>query len=195
MPRSFAVIPAAGRSVRMGQPKLLLPWGESTILEQVLEVWRTAGVERRVAVLHLADRELAALAAQAGAEVVVPAVPPPDMKASVQAALVHLAAQANDQDVWLLAPADMPTLRPDVIGQLLQTARQTAGTILVPSVNGRRGHPVLFRWPMAAAVARLTVDQGVNELLRQFPVMEVPSQDEAILADVDTPEDYRRLRP
>lgn len=179
----------------MGRPKLLLPWGESTILEQVLEVWRTAGVDRRIVVVHPADRELAALAAQAGAEVVVPALPPPDMKASVQAALVHLAAQANDQDVWLLAPADMPTLRPDVIDLLLQTARQSAGTILVPSVNGRRGHPVLFRWPMAAAVARLAGDQGVNELLRQFPVTEVPSQDKAILADVDTPEDYRRLRP
>ena len=134
-------------------------------------------------------------AAQAGAEVVVPAVPPPDMKASVLAALQHLEGEATGQDVWLLAPADMPTLSPDVIKKLLQAARQSFGTILIPTANGRRGHPVLFRWPMAAAVATLAADQGVNELLRQFPVTEVPCQDEAILADVDTPEDYRRLRP
>jgi molybdenum cofactor cytidylyltransferase len=179
----------------MGQPKLLLPWGDSTILERVLAVWHAAGVERRIVVVHPADRELAARAAQAGAEVVVPAVPPPDMKASVQAALQHLEGEATDPDIWLLAPADMPTLSPDVIKTLLQAARQSFGTILVPTVNGRRGHPVLFRWPMSAAVATLAADQGVNELLRQFPVTEVSCEDEAILADVDTQEDYQRLRP
>jgi CTP:molybdopterin cytidylyltransferase MocA len=34
--QTFAIIPAAGRSVRMGQPKLLLPWGQTTLLEHVL---------------------------------------------------------------------------------------------------------------------------------------------------------------
>ena len=40
--RSFAVVPAAGRSRRMGRPKLLLPWGESTIIQQVLGAWRAS---------------------------------------------------------------------------------------------------------------------------------------------------------
>ena len=52
---SFAIIPAAGRSQRMGEPKLLLPWGQSTIIEHVLAVWCASRVEAVVMVVHPDD--------------------------------------------------------------------------------------------------------------------------------------------
>lgn len=60
---------------------------------------------------------------------------------------------------------------------------------MVPNHNGRRGHPVLFPWLLAAAVGQLREDQGVNALLERGPVVEVPF-DLPRAADIDTPDEY-----
>ena len=56
--RSFAVVPAAGRSERMGAPKLLLPLGDSTVIEHVLAAWTASPVTRTVVVVRADDAEL-----------------------------------------------------------------------------------------------------------------------------------------
>ena len=61
----------------MGSPKLLLPWGDTTLLGHVIRQWQTSGVCRVVVVVHPADKELADLAVAAGADVIAPDVPPP----------------------------------------------------------------------------------------------------------------------
>ena len=55
--RLGAVILAAGRSLRMGRPKLLLPWGETSVLGHLLNQWRQVGAAQ-VAVVHAADNRL-----------------------------------------------------------------------------------------------------------------------------------------
>ncbi len=200
--QSFAVIPAAGRSRRMGRPKLLLPWGKSTIIEQVLEAWRRSTVTRVVMVVHPDDAQLAAVAQKQDALVVQPEEAPPEMKDSVRVGLRAIDKQfsPSDDDVWLLAPADMPTLSADVIDQLLAAYGQcvAAGnveraTIWAPTFEGRRGHPVLFPWPLAAEVASLSAEEGINALVRRHTVRTVEAASGAIHDDLDTPEDYRRL--
>ena len=89
--QSFAIIPAAGRSQRMGQPKLLLPWGERTIIEHVLGVWRASRVTQVVLIVHPQDARLAELGRGCGAVVVQPADAPREMKVSVQIGLAHVA--------------------------------------------------------------------------------------------------------
>src|SRR5689334_18779678 len=89
--QTFAIVPAAGRSARMGRPKLLLPWGNSTVIERVLAVWQASRVSRVVVVVHPDDTQVAKLARGSGACVVVPSEPPPDMKVSVGHALSYLA--------------------------------------------------------------------------------------------------------
>lgn len=181
----------------MESPKLLLPWGGSTVIESVLAAWQAGGVARRVVVTHHDDAALADIARAAGAEVVTPAVAPPDMKASILAALDYLAAKYRPAptDLWLLAPADMPQLSPAVIQALLAVAPEHTGAVLVPTSGGQRGHPVLFRWSMAADVHHLAADEGVNQLLARHATVEIPVADATILADLDTPEDYRKSSP
>ena len=67
--RSFAIVPAAGQSVRMGRPKLQLPWGETTVIETVLDAWRQSGISHLVMTVRDDDTELAALGRKAGAEI------------------------------------------------------------------------------------------------------------------------------
>jgi molybdenum cofactor cytidylyltransferase len=194
--RSFAIVPAAGRSQRMGRPKLLLPWQGATVIEHVLAAWKASRVEQIVVVVHPQDRELAQVCRQAGVEVVVPQSPPPEMKISVQEAVAWIGGRQSPSaaDVWLLAPADMPGLPASAIDQVLNAHDPGNPSIIVPRHGDRCGHPVLFPWPLADEVARLGRDEGLNRLRQRFPVREIELPDAAILADLDTPEDYRRLQ-
>jgi CTP:molybdopterin cytidylyltransferase MocA len=123
------------------------------------------------------------------------------MKASIRAALSHidldLAPQAKD--AFLVAPADMPRLSSLVIDRLIdQHFSSGQASILVPTIALRRGHPVLFPWPFAAEVHRLPADAGLNAIVEQsnprlIPCEDLISADEYPFADIDTPEDFRRV--
>lgn len=182
----------------MGRPKLLLPWKGETVLEHLLSRWKASRVDRIVVVAHVEDVELHHRCQAVGVDLVVPEVPPAEMKDSVAAGLAHVAQRFSPsrRDAWLLAPADMPRLSPIVIDRLLDehSAQADRPVILAPSFEGRRGHPVLFPWPLAAEVAALTSEQGVNAIVDRHPVREVAVDEPGVLADLDTPEDYRRLR-
>ncbi|MEX0642179.1 MAG: nucleotidyltransferase family protein [Pirellulales bacterium] len=199
MPRAFAIVPAAGRSERMGRPKLLFPWGKSSVIETVLATWHQTSVAATVVVVHPDDTQLAEVCRQAGAEVVVPPEVPPDMKASVRYGLeaVALKYKPGDNDLWALAPADMPWLPAAIVDQMIAAMDETGATIVVPTHAGRRGHPVLFRWSLGAEVSLLAENEGVSELLNRHKPAEFAWPDDSILGDLDTPDDLdaaRRLR-
>jgi len=194
---AYAILPAAGRSLRMGQSKLLLPWGEATIIETVLAAWQSSRVDRIYVVTHPDDAELAAICRRAGANVAAADVPPPDMKASIQLALetVRRKEAPTERDAWLVAPADIPQLSPRLVDRLLDAHDPLNPHILVPVCGPQRGHPVLFPWRLAEAVARLAPNQGLNALVDRNPIRQVECPpEEATWADIDTPEEYRHLR-
>jgi molybdenum cofactor cytidylyltransferase len=180
----------------MGRPKLLLPWGAGTVIQSVIAAWRASGVSRCVVVVHPDDAELAEICRAAGADVVVPGSPPPDMKASVRCGLEFVAEAHRPAagDAWLVAPADMPLLSASAIDLVLAAHRPEAPRIIVPAFEGKRGHPVLFPWTLAAEVARLGDDDGLSRLLHDHAVVEVVSNEPAVLLDFDTPADYEALR-
>ncbi|GIW93863.1 MAG: hypothetical protein KatS3mg110_1904 [Pirellulaceae bacterium] len=185
----------------MGAAKLLLPAGSRTLLEIVLERWRAAHVTAVVVVVPSPAeapqlcRELVARVTALGAEAVVPENPPPEMKDSVALGLEFVAAKyaPRPSDAWLLAPADIPDWPSEIVGRLLVRLHQGSEPIAVPTFQNRRGHPVAFRWSLAEKVGRLPSGQGINALLHQEPVAELPCDTPAILQDVDTWDDYRRL--
>lgn len=196
--RHFALLPAAGRSKRMGQPKLLLPWGASTVIETVLAAWGASVVARVIVVVHPQDQELADVCRRARADVVVPTVAPAEMRVSIRLGLEHIAAtfHPTSADAWLLAPADMPLLTTAAIDAVVAAHNPQSPHILVPTHHGRRGHPVLFPWPLAQEVFTLADDEGVNAIVHRHGYRSVELADAAAIgSDIDTPADYDRLRP
>lgn len=194
-PRSFAIIPAAGVSARMGSPKLLLAWKGKTIIEHVIGAWLASRVTRVVVVVRPDDVELASVVRRLGVDLVVPGQAPPEMKDSVRFALAHIESLYSPlpTDVWLLAPADMPRLSPPIIDRLFSEHRPESPAILIPEVSGKRGHPVLFPWSLAAEARQLPEGEGLNALAARHSPRLVPCEDATILEDLDTPADYRRL--
>jgi len=198
-PRLLAIIPAAGRSRRMGQPKLLLDIAGQTVISRVLSALRQAGVPRTLVVVRSDDEDLIRKVRESGGEVVIPAAVPDEMRQSVEFALQHARngeAEHGMYTGWMLVPADHPTLHPDVIQRLISAWSDRPHLIAVPVHAGRRGHPTLFPWSLVEEVFSLPADQGLNCLLRMKPenVLEVDVPDSRVLDDLDTPEDLLRLR-
>jgi molybdenum cofactor cytidylyltransferase len=194
----FAVIPAAGLSRRMGQPKLLLPLGEKTVIRRLLDALDCPEIAARLVVLRRDDEALAAEVRLAGATVVAPQSPPSDMRSSVQHALDAIRAThaPTDDDGWLLVPADHPLLVGDVLARLIEAWNASDAPILIPRCDDRRGHPTFFRRSLADEVATIPCDKGLNELVRWHnnDISEIPVEDRSVLYDLDTPEDYEAMQ-
>lgn len=193
----YAVIPAAGHSRRMGQPKLMLPLGGQTVLARLLTALELPEIICRAVVLRADDTALREEALRWGAQVVCPVVDPPDMRASVQAGLAWIQAtyQPVADDAWLLMPADHPLLERSVLAQLVQHFARLRPLALVPTYEGRRGHPLLARWETVQELGTLPAEVGLNVWLRQHAdqIVECPVESATILCDLDTPADYARL--
>ena len=196
MVESYAIIPAAGASRRMGRPKLLMPWGDGCVIDHVLQAWCSSQVSRVIMTVRADDEPLRQQAARHDVEVVAVDPPPADMKASVQRALEHLQGcyQPQSTAVWLLAPADMPGLTIELIDHVLNSHQVAQPAIIAPQVGERKGHPVLFPWDLDAAVDQLGPDEGIRELWKIHDGRTICWQDDRPLEDMDTLDDYQRLQ-
>jgi len=193
--RSYAIVPAAGVSARMGSHKLLLPLGGRTVIERLLDSWRNSRATHTVVVVRCDDAELIGRCLAIGVDVVVAAIAPPDMKASVELALGYVRERFDPsrQDAWLLAPADLPRLATAAIDAVLAAYDCGRPTAVAPTFGRERGHPVLLPWSCCEGVSRLEPSEGVNALLKTVTVREIPWCDDSILRDLDTPGDFARV--
>lgn len=195
-----AIIPAAGLSTRMGRPKLLLPVGERTVLEQVIDTIKKAGVPDVLVVLGPHQQEYVGVAAAAQSHIIVLPQQTANMRETVQGGLDWYRDKFHPDptaDQWLLCPADHPTLNSGVVRRLVQMRTlNPAKSIVLPTYEGKRGHPVLVDWKHAPGLRLLPPDQGINVYLRQqaAETLEVPVDTADILIDLDTPEDYEKLQ-
>jgi CTP:molybdopterin cytidylyltransferase MocA len=196
---TFAVIPACGHSRRMGRPKLSLPVGGRTVLEHVLHALRLGGVEQILVVVGPHVPKLSLIAEANGVHVFRLLEETADMRATVEAGLSWLEQRFHPrlEDDWLLVPGDHPALDPTVVRQLRDARQQHANrSIFVPTFQGRRGHPTLIGWQHVAGIRNHAEGEGLNTYLRgqSEEVLEVSVASAAVLCDLDTPEEYDRLR-
>jgi molybdenum cofactor cytidylyltransferase len=194
----FALIPAAGQSTRMGRPKLALPLGESTVLECVIAALRTAGLEKILVICGPHTPELVPLALNGGAQVLALTEPTPDMRATIEHSLTWAEHEWRPalEDAFLLVPADHPAINPEVVRRLIEAwPAPQSRSILIPTYQGKRGHPTLIAWKHVAGIRALPPDFGLNRYLRDHAdeTLELAVESDSVLIDLDTPEDYEQL--
>lgn len=179
----------------MGRQKLLLPWGDGVMIDQVLDAWTKSSVSNVVVVVRRDDSELAQVCQQHDVIVVQPLSDPPDMKASVQVGLemVERKFKPESSDGCFIAPADLPTLSSEIINQLA-TQPATEDSVVIPMFGKKQGHPARLPWAITNEIYHLADDQGVDCIINRHPKTQVhfPAADRIL--DVDTPEQYDQIR-
>jgi molybdenum cofactor cytidylyltransferase len=185
-----AVVLAAGQSKRMGRPKMLLPWGTSTVLGQVICTFRSAGIEEVVVVTGADKAAVEEVVATCQARAVFNADYASDeMLSSLQ---IGLRAMSTDSEAALVALGDQPQIREQTVRLLAAEYRQTSAALIVPSYQNRRGHPWLIARGLWDELLALHAPQTPRDFLQRrsneikYVVIDSPS----ILDDLDTPDDY-----
>lgn len=193
-----AILLAAGESRRMGVPKLALPWGDTTVLGQVVSIFTAAGIEDILVVTGGARQLIEGLVIQLAKKYPVRAIQNPDhesgeMLSSIKAGLAGLNPRTK---AALIGLGDQPQVREETVRNICATFLQTDRPLVIPSFLGRRGHPWLAArrlWLEILALPRSTTPrQFISTHAAQI---EYVAADESILKDLDTPEEYDHQHP
>ena len=190
-----AVIAAAGRSRRMGEPKQLLPWGTSTVIATVVTNLAAAGAQPILCVTGHRHEEIASVLTATPAQVIYNcAYTTADMLQSYQMGLAAL--QARDVAGAILALGDQPHIPIAVLRRIVQQAERTPTQIVIPSYNMRRGHPFYMPQRFWQEIIALAEDETLRTVVNchNTEIVYVNVEDDAILRDMDTPEAYAALR-
>ena len=188
----WAVVLAAGESRRMGTQKLLLPFGETTVVGAVVRTAQASRAGRTLVVLG-ADREAVRRELEpAGVDFAVNENYPLGMLTSIQAGFRALPDDAKAAVVLL---GDQPFLASRVIDLVIDAHEAASKGIVVPAFQGRRGHPVLIDLKYRDEVLAIDPADGLRRLMlaHSDDILEIDVADPSILRDLDTPEDYRDL--
>jgi molybdenum cofactor cytidylyltransferase len=187
-----AIVLAAGLSRRMGQAKLLMPVGGRAIIRYVVESVLAGGVDS-VWVVTGPDVEPIE-AALAGFEVQIVVNPAPE-EGQAGSVRTGIAALPPSVDAVLIALGDQPSLAPSIIPALLAARRASPKLIVAPRYRDGQGNPVLFKREIFPELLRLTGDQGARPIIQKEPArVEWVELDLPMPPDVDTPDDYERIR-
>lgn len=187
------LILGAGRSVRMGRPKLLLPWGETSILGHLLMQWKAVGA-KQIMVAH-AVQDSAMLAELDRLKVIQPdrvsnPAPEAGMMSSIlcgaqsrtwQPALTHFAVVLGDQ----------PHLRQRSLNELVSFAHSHPEKICQPAYLGHLRHPVVL--PKKDFEHLGQSNEGtLKQFLSNREIATFECDDPGLELDIDRPEDYER---
>jgi molybdenum cofactor cytidylyltransferase len=192
--RIGAIILAAGQSTRMGQPKTLLPWGETTIIRQICQEVCASGLHEVVVVTGENDGE--ARAQLAGLSLRIVQNPQPAKGEMLSSLRVGLDAIWDSCEACMVVLGDQPGIQGETITAILNAYNQGRGPIVAPSYNKRRGHPLLIDRSFWQDLKDLPKNKAPRDLLRanEDQIYHVLVDNDSILRDIDTPEDYERAR-
>lgn len=192
------VILAAGASTRMGICKLLLPWGEKTILAHLLNQWRSVGVAQIAPVIDPSNQLLQEALAHAGfspSDWIENASPQLGMFSSLQEAS-RWTGWLSTLTHWIISLGDQPHIETSTLCLLLNAARENPTRICQPALNGETAHPIILPGSNFRELAQNDLPDLRTYIRRQEPFrLRVPVEDAGVSGDLDTPEDYRRWKP
>jgi molybdenum cofactor cytidylyltransferase len=185
-----AVVLAAGLSTRMGQPKVLLPWDNKTIIEHIVGRLITSRIDPIVVVTGHQAKEVKAQVQPLDVKVAYNrSYKSGEMLSSLKAGLY---AMPDHVAAALVVLGDQPRIQPRVVYQITMAHAEGKGDIIVPSYQMRRGHPILISRRFWPEILNLPRGGSLRDFIEvhQDEIHHVNVNTDSILRDVDTPQDY-----
>ncbi len=191
--RLAAIIVAGGYSSRMRAFKPLLPLGTTTVIERCIDNFLEAGVQEIILVLGYNADVLKDLLEKKGIRWVYNDNYMAGMYSSVCAGV---GALKGDVEGAFIQPVDIPLVKASTLTELSEAFFQKGGKIIFPSMNYRRGHPPLIPKGLFEKLLVYKGDNGLKGFLKdhEADAHYISVEDEGILLDIDTYEDYMRQR-
>jgi len=189
-----AIILAAGESKRMGEPKMLMPWGRSTVLQTVISTFQAADVKNILLVTGGAREQVERLVGKTVQTIYNDDYKKSGMLGSIQ---LGLRAKMREASAALICLGDQPQVEEGSVRSVCDTFLKTRSSLVVPSYQKQRGHP----WLVARALWDEILLMREPDTMRNFlnkhisEIQYVESGTPTILQDVDTPEDYLKYKP
>ena len=191
-----AIVPAAGLSTRMGQNKLLMRFDGKSLIEHAVDTLMTSGVDEIIVVLgHEANRIRSQLEGKN-----VHFVDNPDYRTGLSTSVrAGIEAAPKGSDAMMIYLADQPLLEADEIRRLILAfaeAKRAGKSIVVPFFGNERGNPVILDASYREMVLDIAGDVGCRRIIKTHPeqVFAVQMETDHVVRDVDTPEDFLRVR-
>jgi molybdenum cofactor cytidylyltransferase len=192
-PRVVAVLLAAGRSRRMGAFKPLLPFGGRSVVAACVENLLEGGAHRVVAVAgHRAGEVRRELSRYERVRTVVNDESESEMGVSIARGVGEIDREAR---AVLVALADQPAVPPRVVREVVAAWRERGAALVVPTHEGRGGHPVLVDLRFRSELLALPPERGLRALFdaNREEVLRLPASSPYIVRDMDTWDEYAAL--
>jgi CTP:molybdopterin cytidylyltransferase MocA len=178
----------------MGRSKALLQAKERSFVAATVHALRHGGCHPVVVVLPPGRDEETRAAVAAGAVT----LPNPDPgEGPITSLRVALEALGDGIDGMAVLPVDHPLVRPATVRALLEAFHESRAPVVLPTHEGERGHPGLFRRSVFPELLDPGLEGGARTVVHAHlaDARLVPVDDPGVRADIDTPEAYRAAFP
>ncbi|HYK88668.1 MAG TPA: nucleotidyltransferase family protein [Acidobacteriota bacterium] len=190
--RITPIILAAGDSARMGFPKALLPIGQDTFISRILNTLEHVGMKGTTVVLGSHAGQIEPRIRDRRVRVIVNPRPSDGQLSSIKLALSTLDPASEACMLW---PVDQPGISETLVRTLILKFASSNAHLALPQCRERRGHPAVLRRLLFQEIMDTPLQEGLKPLvLRHQPDMALlPTDESAVIEDIDTPEDYFHL--
>ena len=185
----WAIILAAGESKRMGLPKMLLSFNESTMIEKVLKNVSESKIDKISVVLGAEKDAIAEKIGKLRIKCCYNEKYREGMLSSVKCGFKNL---PDDFKAAMVFQGDQPFIASPTINKVIEAYLSSKYGIIIPVYDGIRGHPILIDRKYSSEIVKLSPEIGLRELTLRFneDVLEVKTEELGILRDFDTYKEY-----
>jgi molybdenum cofactor cytidylyltransferase len=190
-----AVVLAAGKSERMGRPKMLLPWGDRTVIEQIVHTLSRTNLAEILVVTGGARSEVENVLVNLPVHLMYNSrFAEGGMLSSFQ---VGLSVLGKGYDAALVVLGDQPQIEAWVVELVIEEYYFHRSPLVIPSYQKRRGHPWLIERSLWHVVQAQNPPLTLRDFLSNYQdhIRYIDVETPTILLDLDTPEDYQHYRP
>jgi molybdenum cofactor cytidylyltransferase len=175
----------------MGSPKALLQIKGNTFLQHIVDTVRRAGLENIIAVIGHDAENIRSKFPDNAVQFIVNENYQKGQLSSIQTVIKNI---PKEVDAILVCPIDRPLVSSGLVQNLLSEFIKSKPPVVIPIYDAKRGHPIIFSSSVFPELMRAPLDIGARAVVwaHHNEVVEVPTNEEGVLINIDTPELYEK---
>lgn len=184
---------AAGESKRMGEPKQLLPWKETTLLGQSIQVAKSVDMENIYVVLGSNFQKISALKDLEGIRIVYNPSYSSGQGSSLRTGIDFLGKQRKEYNAVLVMLCDQPLITREYLNKIIKAFKEGEKGIVATKYDDKAGVPAVFHSKYFEELKKVEGDKGAKKIIDE-------NRDDVLLFDagdqvhdVDTKSEYEQL--